>query len=139
MVIGTLETDHPIGIAMIAIDNTALTIKIGNITSQTVSPQLGTLVRIALPMMLANGKIKDGIRVPISLISRIDRKIKVISGIRAHLGLKVIKTYVKASCQQPMHTFPIMVIIDHPQMEICATTVSQITIFNHLCLLYQVS
>ncbi len=113
MIIGTIGINHPIEIATIAIDNTALTIRIGKITTRMVSPLLGVLIGIGMPIMLKNGYTNDVIRVQANLTFRIDQIMQETHGIRAPQGLKEIKIDVQISSQGTMLTIPILVIREH--------------------------
>ncbi len=73
MIIGTIGINRPIEIATIAIDNTALTIKIEKRTTRMVSLLLGNLIGIAMPMPLMNCNIYDVIMVSVNLTIRIDQ------------------------------------------------------------------
>ncbi len=104
MIIGTIGINHPIEIATITIDNTALTIRIGKITTRMVSSLLGPLIGIAMPMTLRNGNINDIIRVQANLTFRINQIMQETPGIWAPQGLKEIKIDIqissKATCIQ---------------------------------------
>ncbi len=86
MIIGTIGNNRPIEIATIAIDNTALTIRIGKITTRMVSSLLGTLIGIAMPMTL-----NEVIRIQANLTFRIDQIMQETPGVGAPQMLKETK------------------------------------------------
>ncbi len=88
MIIGTIGINRPIEIATITIDNIALTIRIGKITTRMVSPLLGTVIGIGIPMTLGNGYTNGVIRVQANLTFRLDQIMQETPGIRAPPRIK---------------------------------------------------
>ncbi len=78
-----------------------------------VSPPLGTLIGIGIPMSLKNGYTNGVIRVQANLTFRIDQIMQETHGITAPQGLKEIKIDVQISSQGTMPTIPILVIREH--------------------------
>ncbi len=131
MMVGIIGINHLIEIAHIAIDNTALTIKIGDITTRMVSPWLGTLIGIGMPMTHRNGYIKGVIRAKANLTIRLDIISQEIPGITAPQGLKDIKVNALINSQGTMLTTPMLVITDHLSMVTRLVTVDQTTTITH--------
>ncbi len=84
VVIGIIETSQMIVITTIEISITALATMIGDIKTQMVSPQLGTLIITVTPILHKIGKMLAAIRVVIWGTTPIYIIIRVMDGTKAH-------------------------------------------------------